>query len=488
LNIEASPFNVTDLTLYPNIFIVSYLYHIEREQSQHRRVSSFPQCSQKLESSFTCELDIPSSRLHSPEFGMSNSQVYHEDEEGPPALQDALTLIKAKIASPAPPRICFVQFYVWRISKIDAIAQTFEVCVTFRFSYLEPKRGNLTPSEEGDGWSAGQIKWKPQPRFLNKVEDSEEQEEWWVVTTADFGRTVKPSQVEGLAEEQLWVHQYIRLRGVFEDLFELRSFPFDLQFLTLHITSHWSMESLLFEFSHNEVSSVARMALNSQIFEKHSPQLIDWRTAQAASELTEGLPSYRHCHLLSDKHESRTQVHYSNCHLRLLVSRNSSYVLWNVVSMHLLIGFCCFSVFSIAPADAADRIGLLLTLVLASAAFKLVSTSMLPETPYISAVDKFGYAVMALELCLTAYVSIVPHVYAYNDSNNDSASRSDFVCFLITVGVWCLFLVWFAVTSRDADRRRQLVCRAVDKTFLERIVKIRTQCTRRIRESDSVIV
>ena len=62
--------------------------------------------------------------------------------------------------------------------------------------------------------------------------------------------------------------------------------------------------------------------------------------------------------------------------------------------MQILIGLANFATFAIPPDDVSGRLGVIITLILASAAFKFVATSMLPETPYITVIDELNYAVL----------------------------------------------------------------------------------------------
>mmetsp|Transcript_39554 Transcript_39554/g.51051 ORF Transcript_39554/g.51051 Transcript_39554/m.51051 type:complete len:401 (-) Transcript_39554:1625-2827(-) len=337
------------------------------------------------------------------------------------------------------PRIVYVQFYVWTVSEISTVDQTFKVLINLKLSFHETNKDNIIWGKS-EPWSQEDFKWHPQFRLLNCVEETMDREEWWRVTTKDFQNYLNPKQESVSEAEDIWVHQNVRLRGQFEENMELKDFPFDHQHLHVTLTSRWSADSCIFRLSPYQKSCVSKGALNHQVLSLHEPRAYDY-----TSDHDDGcLP------LLSDPSESNSNVQYNRIHIALVCTRNPYYVLTNVVTMHFLVGTTCFTTFALEADDIADRINLLVTLILATAAFKYVSTTMLPETNYISVVDTVGYGVMCIEFTLCILQSILPHA-----CSEDQLSVVDNFMFLLTACSWVALLVWFFWTCKKLLKKRQ---------------------------------
>ena len=306
------------------------------------------------------------------------------------------------LRSDSPPRELLTQFFVWRVSDLNPVAQTFSVLINLQVSFQEtdPAFKNAilsTTAEEANGiksvfrkpgWKRGDFPWVPAVRVFNCIEEKQH-EEWWRVTTGDFSKSLWPGEDRTLFDqnaEQVWVHHNMRLQLVLEECWELQNFPFDLQQLhitltTQHPYSHSSFwknmdthkdyglpKTAVMRFSQRQASSVSNTGFVSQTYAMHPPRLIAYDSDWTVNDLP----------LLSRASESRTGCQYSRLHIALVIERHSGYVMWNVVSMHSLILASSLSAYAIAPAEVANRTNVPITLILAAAAFKLVTTSMLP--------------------------------------------------------------------------------------------------------------
>ena len=252
-----------------------------------------------------------------------------------------------------------LQFFIWKVSNIDTVSQSFSCRLNLRASY-EENAAKLKRPDESQQWSAACFAWRPQLRFFNLLEETSQREEWWRVTGSDFNKELPAANSAAFQDGSVWVHQNIRVSGVFEELFELRAFPLDLQHLHISVTSSWDVGCAVLRFSEMQRSSVSANASVSQLFCMASPRLIaydsDWVPGR-------DLP------LLSRAEESRTGARYPRAHIALVMTRHSTYYVWNILTMQVLIAVSNFSTFVIDPEDAAGRLSLIITLILASAAF-----------------------------------------------------------------------------------------------------------------------
>eukprot|EP00729_Bicosta_minor_P011829 gene11830-3803_t len=269
------------------------------------------------------------------------------------------------------PRIVHLQTFIWRISHINTVEQTFSCRFTLKASYLlEPDLiANYMDRSDSKQWTSEHFDLTPNLRFMNLLTETAEH-------LSQFGATA------------VWVHQNLKICGDFEDTFMLNNFPLDVQNLRVSITSRHNFKSLVLQFSDVQKSAVLSTACNSQIFDVQSPLLIDYRDYLNVKQLgnEDGLLCTQIAEqpLLSLESESQTGARYCRAHIGLVAKRHAAYYVWNILTIQFLIGVSTFSIFVIDPDEIADRLELLITLILASTAFKLVTTNagnLAPTTP-----------------------------------------------------------------------------------------------------------
>ena len=88
---------------------------------------------------------------------------------------------------------------------------------------------------------------------------------------------------------------------------------------------------------------------------------------------------------------------YTN--VSMVVHRKSSYYLSNIISIMAGLVSLCFSAFAIEVQDLADRMSIILTLLLTAVAFKFVIADSLPKLSY-STYYIFGFIVFVFFLCV----------------------------------------------------------------------------------------
>jgi|LauGreDrversion4_1035100.scaffolds.fasta_scaffold51869_1 hypothetical protein len=345
-------------------------------------------------------------------------------------------------------RIVHLQFFVWKVSHISSVEQTFQCRFNLRASYAE-EAVKLNRTEVMTQWDASCFTFKPQLRFTSLLEEVSEREEWWRVTGDNFAKEVSPADLGDLSDK-VWVHQNMRISGLFEEKFELRSFPLDLQFLHISITSSWDTSQLALRFSELQRSSVSANASISQLFDMHKPRLLAFDSGQwvHGQDLA----------LLSMPEESRTGVRYCRAHIALTLKRHATYYVWNIGTMQLLICLAGYSTFAIEPEAVSDRLANIITLILASAAFKFVTTSMLPETPYVTIIDELNYFVLAQQAFILLFVSVFARAGL-------TAQSVDDVFALAMVASLGGFLLLYLIRVFHAHSKRERLLEAINEAY-----------------------
>lgn len=374
----------------------------------------------------------------------------------------------------APTRVVYLQFFVWKVSNINTATQTFDALFNLRASFEEEsskldQSANPSSNTDPSRWTATDFPWKPQLRFFNmQHEYKDEREEWWRVTSDKTSRDELPKSSPDDSFSQprrVWVHQHMRVRGTFEERLELQDFPIDLQLLHITVTSSWDHQTALLKWADFDTSAISVNASVSQVFEMGPPRLIDYSSDWDGDV---DLP------LLSLPHESRTQARYCRAHIGLVMARNSSYYVYNILCVQMVICVSNFSVFFVPLDDGASRIDVMLTLILASAAFKFVTTSMLPETHYLTMLDQFGVSVLVQQMLILVAVCVEQrHLLRQADEIDEHlVQRQDdelfIACGLIT-GILC---AWFALRWRSRYRAREAELRRIATLYESRRQKV----------------
>lgn len=357
------------------------------------------------------------------------------------------------------PREVEIYFYLWRIHHIDTVAQSFSISVTVSLSWIEDdahKNFKSETFEDGDesSWKLKDFKWNPQVKFNSVLEEDEiEHEDWFRVTPMVLSRksiNTKANITKDVwmksyrdSNEQMRVTQFMRRKLTVSEAFELKNFPFDIQPLHIQFSSSWDCKNVLLTFNKTMPSSMDPNPLDSQEWEFHKPRLIaydmDWRDDDQP--------------LLSLSSQSVSGARYSRAYIALTVKRKPEYYLWNIYVMLLILGTLSFTVFSVDPQETGDRLGIMLTLVLALVAFKLVLVQMLPSISYLTMLDVYTLGSIQLMFFISIFNAILPALGLYGQV----LITADFVVLVIGAIMWISINVWFILktiyltTSRNAE-------------------------------------
>lgn len=279
-----------------------------------------------------------------------------------------------------------LSFFVWNVNEIDIINQSFNVKFNLYASWDEDVSNmNLLDNDEAH-WSKEHFNWDPQLRIMNCKETDlcecsysvfKLQTKKGSKPIINRGEYIKPSQLSQHTAVRACFQQ--KIQGTFNESFELKNFPFDLQHLHIGITSKWDHHAVALTFDKTKPTRVSSQALQSQTWSLSSPRLMSYNSDWDLDSLP----------LLSQSIDSATGARYSRAYLALTVSRRPNWVLWNVMTIMTLVGFFTFATYALDPSELGDRQSCVLTLVLTTVAFKYVTMNMMPEISYVTMVRIF---------------------------------------------------------------------------------------------------
>ena len=114
-----------------------------------------------------------------------------------------------------------------------------------------------------------------------------------------------------------------------------------------------------------------------------------------------------------------------------------------------MLAIATLSPFSMHPLDDhADRVGFLITCILAFVAFQFIVSSSLPMTPYLTLLDKYT---LASFLYLTVVLCTIS-VLARADMDMDQRIKADNVLFFVSAGIVLAIQLWFFVSGYAKQR------------------------------------
>ena len=214
------------------------------------------------------------------------------------------------------------------------------------------------------------IHWNPRI-YIQNITANHNQEIWYHVEKTRLGTKV--------AERR-------RLKGEFTQSFDLKNFPFDIQELSLSISTFRSSQEVNLILSKEKVSSV-----NLSTF----TQTHEWVLHPAVSNTENVRQSF-----YSDQR-------HRNLDISVHISRKPTYHYWNTFLLILiitLISYCCYS---IRCDISSNRMIISITVFLTLITFKLAINKYLPSLSYLTSVDQFSLTNILILFLNCAYYAIM---------------------------------------------------------------------------------
>ena len=271
----------------------------------------------------------------------------------------------------------FVRLMIFSISDIDTVMGTFGAEFYLTATWLSRRErasfADLSQTELADALVQD---FDPRLIFMNSGGPVDRTDERWELDSWRTGNNGEPV-----------VSYRCRCVGTFREPLELSQFPFDTQPLNLVLSSHSTAVTL------HEDPGMSRLRtefMSSPEFELRSIDFFRTRS--------EG-----------------TLIRYPLLYIAVIARRRPGYYVWNTFVPTLLLTLMAASIFTVPASDAAGRLGLILTLVLTSVAFKFVVSQSLPKIPYNTSLDWYvlgSFVILALIVVEVSVVALVDEIDA----------------------------------------------------------------------------
>ena len=313
-----------------------------------------------------------------------------------------------------PVREIWVKYNVSNLYHVDMAQQTFELRFNLEFTWEEPAL-NGHPVGQPVNWESI---WRPtRVKFLNGRD-------------VKFDPTYELCTWEKRLSGNAVVTCYGMVHGSFDESYELQDFPFDCQDCTVSVLLHSRTHRLVYKRNPD--------SKRKSSFDHSMVTLAEWETHDPDDE-----------EILNPKGNS------FNIYIRL--KRKPNFIIG-----HLMFPIGLFSTTTwlayACPAGAdgvSSRLGVGLTMVLTSVAFKFAMAQDLPRLPYATHMDNYIMANMLMQLVVCFHVGVAGRM--------EVSSYADDVFALTSFLVAMMVQICFAVSSlckakrevaTNSDRRR----------------------------------
>ncbi|KAK2162475.1 hypothetical protein NP493_1519g00030 [Ridgeia piscesae] len=245
--------------------------------------------------------------------------------------------------------------------------------------------------------------------------------------------------------QEAYVVEKRRIKGMFLETLELRDFPFDIQDLTVTVTSERAASEVELKEDENELHAVSRRSFIDEQ-EWYLYKFIYTEKKDLVNEY-------------SDPLIRRTAL----C-VKCQAARRPAYFFWNIFLITFLICSLSFATFAVDRSLPQNRLQLSFTLVLTSVAFKFVVNQSLPKISYLTYLDKYVLATLIILVLVCAW-----HGLATKIPFGESGDFIDNFVFFGFLGLYFFFNVVFIIRLYMKPGRKRSIMRKKEKRYMETV-------------------
>ncbi|CAF2086547.1 unnamed protein product [Rotaria magnacalcarata] len=353
-----------------------------------------------------------------------------------------------------PPIEIRVRCIFLRVGEIDTLNERYTSEIFFEASwFIEDPKIDLEYNTQADHFN-------PQLVVLNNMGDSLRHDKWYSINKTN-------------ANSLLEITEHHKFKGIFWERMELNHFPYDVQELSISLTTPLTINDIYFVENKQKPSGVNRTVFSDQQ---------SWHL-------------YEHVEFSFEQHREEYSLNYDQIHPVLSctchVGRKCGYYIWNAYFLIFLITSASLCTFAIPPSNSHGRLQITCTLLLTSVTFRWVVNKSLPTISYLTALDVYAIASIVALCIINVFHGVVSYLYynqiylaTYLTPTNISElqlslypeysiCRIDRYGFFILSFIFCLYqiliLLW---TFWKPYKRRRSMKRKDEKTRVEFMNKI----------------
>jgi hypothetical protein len=251
---------------------------------------------------------------------------------------------------PGKPIVVTIELDIENIPQIDEVDEKFSVDGDLLATWHDPRLAYQpgSPTDPEKIYAVGSI-WMPSIDMVNSVTPRDKRYQ---------ALTVSPDGT---------VHYGERFHADLSSRFLLRRFPFDEQWLTIHI-------SPFINDVNTEILAVAPGQGSIRADEKSYNSLAQWEVGVIRARTS----------IYRQFKKNSTEVVFS-----IHVRRRYGFYIWKVIVPLLLMVFLSWAVFWVDPFDLSNQVQFAVTTILTVIAFAFAISATMPRVPYITFIDAF---------------------------------------------------------------------------------------------------
>ncbi|XP_012946833.2 glycine receptor subunit alphaZ1 [Aplysia californica] len=314
-----------------------------------------------------------------------------------------------------------------KIEDIDTIQETFSGLVFVKARWREPLLDSSTSRDISKiNWDG---LWNPKIEIHN-VKGEAKQQIWKDLQFGPGG--------------EAFVLEKRRVKGVFSESMELQEFPFDIQDLSLLITSNHQENEVDLEEDQEDISNVVTQSFVDES-EWHLKKFVQCEPRVTEDEFVQN--KYRKPGLF----------------FRCCVIRRAGFFVWNIMLIMSIISALSFVTFAVSRALPQNRIQLSFILLLAGVTFKFAASQSVPKISYLTHLDRYILGSMIFLFLVAVWHGVITRL---DHNASDEIDMYAFIAFIILyVVLHVVFLV--AMMIRGFSRRRDVHKR--EQEYLKRL-------------------
>lgn len=315
-----------------------------------------------------------------------------------------------------------VRAHVMSIYDVNTVTQSFGVKLWLQFKWTV-----CMPADQIDLSTA----WRPRLDFVNNIEELSVSEPTW--------------KTKACGNLTSMYYSYI-VQGTFLERFELQSFPLDFQ--TLQVRSIlWNCPQQVTKrvgYGTKTLECARQLAFyngGSLIYKEAFIQRDAWRLANKVYIIQEKT--------LAERNDDGIQ--YASLDITLRMWRSCSFYVYNFVLPIFLMVLLSFVSFVMDCSSLSDRLQVNLTLILTLVAFKYATSQYIPQTSYLTYLDKYIIVSFLYLTLVTGQGVLCSTVVEENQDAFNRVSASVFVASWLIVnllsGAYLAFVRFFRIGS-----------------------------------------
>eukprot|EP01084_Bolivina_argentea_P143498 251957_1 len=261
-----------------------------------------------------------------------------------------------------------IKFEIYEITHVDTSAQQYGIRALMRIDWKATK--NDIKNFEQNNKETYTAEFEPEISFTNYVSLNQYEYRPTIIT-------------------QTYNEKCLYINVVFTEEFEVASFPFDVQDLTMAFTQHSTIGMSIITVPSHVSSSYIR-------FDHTWSSITNWTVVNIDAAKVE-LPTK----------SANVGAVYEIVMFRIQAKRKWKGIVYRLLLWLLFLGVMSWATFAVDASEIGDRLSYSITMALTIVAFQFIISDQLPQVNYLTLLDKYNLYIFSIIILITLETTIV---------------------------------------------------------------------------------